>query len=140
MSKSYDLRPAGLFDYLQQLGHLRVKCRCFDVLEEQSGDPLPQPLQTACLNPPSHEVHLSVNQIHDVPGQLTLMLLFNEDKNNHATNNNRYAHTENNCSIVYNKVLFLFRIYTLFDKVLKDRVRESALYNTEYTQSLMKFY
>lgn len=92
MSKAYDLTPAGLFAHLQQLGHLRVKRWCFDVLEEQSGDPLPQPLQTGCLNRPSHQVHLPVNQIHDVPGQLTLVLLSNKNKNDRATNNNIYSY------------------------------------------------
>lgn len=80
-------RSAGLSAHLQQPGHLRVKRWCFDVLEEQSGDPLPQPRQIGCLNPPSHQVHLPVNQIHDVPGQLTRVLLSNKNKDDQTTNN-----------------------------------------------------
>lgn len=75
-----DLRPAGLCTHPQQLGHRRVKLRRFDVLEEQRGDPLPQPLQTGCLNISTHQVHLSANQIQDVPCQRALVLLSNEMK------------------------------------------------------------
>ena len=71
--------------HLQQFGRLGVKRWCFDVLEEQSADPLPQPHQIGCLNLPGHQVHLPVDQLQHVPGQRTLVLLSNEDKNNQPT-------------------------------------------------------
>ncbi|KAF3855299.1 hypothetical protein F7725_023354 [Dissostichus mawsoni] len=56
---------------------------------EQSGDPLPQTLQTRYFNLPSHQVRLPVTQIHDVPGQLALVFLYEKEKNLHDTSNNK---------------------------------------------------
>ncbi len=50
--------------YPQKFGHLRVERRGLDVLEEEGGYPLPQPLQVAPFNAPHQQVHLPVNQVH----------------------------------------------------------------------------
>lgn len=54
MYAKHYLRQARCFVHLEQLGHLRVESWCFDILEEESRDPLPQPLQTGGLKSPSH--------------------------------------------------------------------------------------
>lgn len=65
----------GNADYLQVSCNFRVKQRCFDVMEEECCNSLPEPFQIMRFDSSHHEVNFSVDQLQDLLGQFTCMFL-----------------------------------------------------------------